>query len=122
MVRGRRPDDDPLPEGVRQDTRKHTRHFLRPTSDMVEAYLAHPNQTSWEKFKKEYQRILEERFRKNRRDFDHLAELAAKEDVFLGCSCPTKTNPDVRHCHTVLALQFMRTKYSDLEVVMPDGP
>ena len=25
-----------LPSGVRQDTRRHTRHFLRPTKELVE--------------------------------------------------------------------------------------
>lgn len=30
----------PLPEGIRQDTRCHTRHILRPTKEMVKTYLA----------------------------------------------------------------------------------
>ena len=40
IVRGKRSPDDPLPEGSRQDTRKHTRHVLRPNSEQVVAYLA----------------------------------------------------------------------------------
>ena len=36
-----------------------------------------------------------------------LAEEAKVSDVYLGCSCPTAKNPDVRRCHTVLALKFM---------------
>jgi hypothetical protein len=39
--------------------------------------------------------------------------------VYLGCSCPSRANPDVQRCHTVLALQFMKKKYPKLRVVLP---
>jgi len=49
--RGRRPADQPLPSGIRQDTRKHTRHCLRPTPEIVAVYLADPTLAAWQKFK-----------------------------------------------------------------------
>lgn len=119
MYRGPRPDDDPLPKGIRQDTRKHTRHCLRPPGAAVNDYLANPNTQAWEKFAQSYRAVLKNRFREQRDDFDKLAELASEGDVYLGCSCPTRKNPDVRQCHTVLALKFMRSKYPDLSVVLP---
>ena len=42
MYRGNRPPEDPLPAGIRQDTRKHTRHCLRPTEQLVAKFLAAP--------------------------------------------------------------------------------
>lgn len=117
--RGKRPPDDPLPEGVRQDTRRHTKHPLRPSRDMVEEYLAEPTESAWRRFEQEYLALLEERFASDRGPFDHLADLARKQDVFLGCSCPTKKNPRVDHCHTYPALQFMMRKYPDLDVRLP---
>jgi hypothetical protein len=47
------------------------------------------------------------------------ADLANNNDVYLGCSCPTKRNPDVNRCHTVLALRFMKRKYPGLKVEIP---
>ena len=119
MYRGKRPASDPLPDGVRQDTRKHTRHCLRPAAEMVVRYLADPGVYPWAEFERDYLRLLRERFSADRRPFDELARLAAEADVFIGCSCPTKKNPDVSHCHTVLALRFMRDRYPRLAVVFP---
>lgn len=118
MRRGARAAD--LPEGVRQDTRKHTRHVLRPTDAIVKAYLAKPSDAAWAKFAERYRALLEQRFAEDRAPFDELARLARETDVWLGCSCPTKANPSVRHCHTWLALEFMRERYPDLEVRMPE--
>lgn len=118
MRRGARADE--LPKGIRQDTRKHTKHVLRPTAAIVKAYLAKPTDAAWAKFAAQYRAILEERFAADRAPFDELARLARENDVFLGCSCPTKANPDVRHCHTWLALEFMRERYPDLDVRMPE--
>jgi hypothetical protein len=108
-----------LPKGVRQDTRKHTHHPLRPDGAIVDAYLAAPSETAWRRFAKEYRALLEERFKRDRRPFDELAQLARTTDVYLGCSCPTQKNPRVEHCHTWLALQFFHARYPDLEVQMP---
>jgi hypothetical protein len=119
MYRGKRPASDPLPDGVRQDTRKHTRHCLRPAADMVTRYLADPKSYPWREFKQDYLRLLGERFAVDRRSFDDLTELASTTDVYIGCSCPTKKNPDVSHCHTVLALGFMEKRYPKLVVRFP---
>lgn len=116
MVRGRRSPDDPLPEGIRQDTRKHTRHPLRPPKELVVGYLADPTDAAWESYVVEYQRVLAERFRADRAPYDALARLALKNDVWLGCNCPTARNPDPRHCHTMLALEFMKEHYPELDV------
>jgi hypothetical protein len=51
--------------------------------------------------------------------FEAIAEIATREDVWIGCSCPTKRNPDVRRCHTFLALEFRAERLPDLEVVWP---
>jgi hypothetical protein len=51
--------------------------------------------------------------------FDALAEQATGEDVYLGCSCPSRANPDVQRCHTVRALRFMKKKYPKLPVMLP---
>ena len=108
-----------LPQGVRQDTRKHTRHCVRPTTKLVESYLASPTPSAWADFKRGYLEIVEKRFQQDRTPFDELAHAATENDVYLGCSCPTKKNPDVHHCHTVLALRFMKRRYPKLEVVFP---
>lgn len=115
MHRGKSPDV----VGTRLDTRKHTRHCLRPTSEMVIRLLSGDADYPWEKFCLDYRRLVAERFAQDQQPFDALAERALHEDVFLGCSCPTKKNPDVNHCHTVLALEFMQEHYPDLEVVLP---
>lgn len=106
---------------MRQDTRKHTRHVLRPTQALVKAYLAAPGEAAWRRFAAGYRALLEERFAGDRRPFDELAGLASSRDVYLGWSCPTRANPSVRRCHTWLALEFFRRRYPDLDVRMPEG-
>lgn len=119
IVRGRRPPGDPLPDGVRMDIRKHTRHVLAPERKMVERYLAAPGDEAWARFRRAYLELLEARFAKDAGPFEAVAERARETDVFLGCSCPTAKNPDVGRCHTVLALEFMRRHFADLEVRTP---
>jgi hypothetical protein len=109
-----------LPKGTRQDTRMHTRHVLRPERAMVERLLANTaSAAEWKRFAAEYRALLGARFTEDRAPFDALAELARRGDVWLGCNCPTAKNPDVRHCHTTLALAFMHAHYPDLDVRMP---
>lgn len=120
IIRGRRPPDDPLPEGVRIDIRKHTRHFLRPEPQRVEELLRTPGDDEvWEAFRAAYVDLLERRFADDPGPFEALVEQARQGDVFLGCSCPTKRQPDVHRCHTVLALRFIREHFADLVVVEP---
>lgn len=115
MRRGKPPEV----AGIRQDTRKHTRHCLRPTNEMVGKYMTEATSYPWALFERDYFDLLECRFTTNRRPFDQLADLARENDVYIGCSCPTAKNPDVYHCHTVLALQFMEKHYPSLTVVFP---
>lgn len=119
IVRGRRPEDDPLPDGVRQDTRKHTRHVLRPSAELVAALLADPSERSFRRFAGGYRALLEQRFGNERERFEELARMAREQHVYLGCNCPTERQPDVRRCHTVLALAFLRERYPDLDVREP---
>lgn len=119
IYRGKRPPEQPLPDGLRQDTRKHTRHCLRPTAEIVAEYLAHPTPAAWQRFANSYIRILAERFDEDPAPFHSLRDLAVQQDVLLGCSCPTANNPDVNHCHTVLALEFMQSRYPELDVRFP---
>jgi hypothetical protein len=119
IVRGKRDPKDPLPDGVRVDTRKHTQHFLRPETATVEALISDPSAANFRRFAREYRTALAERFARDRAPFDALAARAQKTDVFLGCNCPTAWNPDVERCHTVLALRFMRQKYPKLRVELP---
>jgi hypothetical protein len=122
IVRGARAKDDPLPDGIRQDTRKHTRHVLRPSAEIVTAFLRDPSSSKgFEKFRAGYRALLEQRFRQERDRFDAIAEQAREADVFLGCNCPTGKQPDVAHCHTTLALQFFAEHYPGLRVVLPRG-
>ena len=107
------------PDGIRQDTRKHTRHCLRPAEDIVAEYLANPSEKAWQTLASEYQKILKARYAADATPFDELAVLAGTENVYIGCSCPTHKNPDVNHCHTVLALKFMKRHYPKLEVAFP---
>ena len=108
-----------VPDGVRQDTRKHTQHCLRPPGDLVETVLADPTTAAWERFASAYSTVLEERFQADRTPFDRLAELATGAKVLLGCNCPTDKQPDVRRCHTWLALEFMAQRYPELRVEFP---
>jgi hypothetical protein len=119
IVRGRRPPEDPLPDGVRQDTRKHTRHVLRPEAAAVRRLLASPSEAAFRDFRASYLATIERRFASDRAPFDELAELGRQRDVYLGCNCPTRTQPDVARCHTVLALEFLAGHYPDLHVVRP---
>lgn len=119
MYRGQRPPGDPMPTGVRQDTRKHTSHCLRPPGDLVETFFANPTAANWKSLATGYRAAVAERFREDRAPFDAIAEQATADDVYLGCSCPTKKQPDVGRCHTVLALEFMKKKFPGLDVRMP---
>lgn len=109
-----------LPAGVRQDTRKHTKHVLRPPAPLVADYLADPSDARFASFREGYRAAVRERLESERPRFDELAELARHERVHLGCSCPTKKNPSVRRCHTWLALELMAELYPDLEVTFPE--
>jgi hypothetical protein len=119
IIRGKRPPGCPLPDGVRIDVRKHTHRVLSPDAGSVVEFLAAPTDAGFRRFSIEYRKLLARRFREQRAPFDELAAAATDADVYIGCNCPTKTNPDVRHCHTYLALQFMKKKYPKLRVVMP---
>ncbi len=119
IVRGRRPPGDAAPRGILQDTRKHTRHCLRPTPELVARVLATGDAAAWRTFAAAYRRVLARRFAGDRAAFDHLAALATDDDVFLGCNCPTQQQPSVRRCHTWIALEFMRASYPRLRVVFP---
>ncbi|HKO90308.1 MAG TPA: hypothetical protein VJU61_04100 [Polyangiaceae bacterium] len=119
IVRGARPPDDPLPAGVRQDTRKHTQHLLRPSAELVTQFLSQPSPKGFSAFRAGYLALLEQRFREQRAAFDALAQLARQSEVYLGCNCPTAQQPDVRHCHTYLALGFMAKQYPGLDVRLP---
>jgi uncharacterized protein YeaO (DUF488 family) len=119
IVRGARDKADPLPEGIRQDTRKHTRHVLRPSPELVMLLLDDSSDEAFDCFARGYRELLEQRFVKERERIDALAALARRENVYLGCNCPTARQPDVRRCHTVLALQFMRRHYPTLVVHEP---
>ena len=109
-----------LPQGIRQDTRKHTRHILRPPEDLVKAYLAPDSELPWDSFRSQYMAVIQKRFVENAAPFDALAQLARTNIVYLGCSCPTAANPRLDHCHTWLALEFMERAYPDLEVSFPE--
>lgn len=112
-----------LPTGIRQDTRKHTRHVLHPTPEMVAEVLAHAGDPgAWRAFERRYRALLKERFAADRSPFDALAELAREGDVYLGCNCPTAKNPDVGRCHTTHALAFMKAHYPDLDVRGSETP
>ena len=117
----RGPNHVPLPECERRDTRAHQRHCLSPTKVMVQAYLASPKEEAWRSFESAYLHLLDKRFRQDPAPFEALARRAQVTDVYVGCSCPTKKNPDVNRCHTVLALRFMKERFPELKVVFPRG-
>ena len=120
MYRRRPKDAGPLPEGIRRDTRYSTKHILRPTKEIVEAYLSEPSGSAWKEFRTAYLAVLQERFNADNTPFDELVALATENDVYLGCNCPTKKNPIVGRCHTYLALEFMQKNYPPLKVVVPE--
>src|SRR6185503_14720931 len=117
IVRGKRPPGNPLPAGKRIDIRKHTNHVLRPDAKLVVEFLKHPDAAAWRRYTVAYLALLERRFAADRAAFDALAAEARAGDVYVGCNCPTKKNPNVKQCHTYLALGFMKKKYPKLEVV-----
>lgn len=119
IVRGARAPNDPLPDGVRQDTRKHTRHVLRPAPELVLLLLQDSSAQAFARFERGYLELLDQRFTTERDRFDELAALASRADVYLGCNCPTERQRDVQRCHTVLALGFMRVHYPGLSVRFP---
>jgi uncharacterized protein YeaO (DUF488 family) len=119
IYRGPRPGSDPLPRGHRQDTRWRRNHLFSPQRAAVEAYLSNPTDSAWKQFERKYLALLQRRFRTDRQAFDELARLARQEDVFIGCSCPTKRHPTVERCHTTLALRFMKKRYPSLSVALP---
>jgi uncharacterized protein YeaO (DUF488 family) len=106
-------------EGRREDTRKHTRHCLRPSAELVARVDADSSKREWAAFARAYRALLQERAERDPRPFDELYERAKRGDVFIGCSCPSAKNPDVMRCHTVAALRFMRERYRDLRVALP---
>lgn len=108
-----------LPVGIRQDTRKHTRHVLRPPSELVTTYLADPSDAHFETFRMGYLKAVRARHKADAQPFDQLANLARRESVFLGCSCPTAKNPDVRRCHTWMVLELMADLYPGIDVRFP---
>lgn len=120
IVRGRRPEGEPLPTGARQDTRKHTRHVLRPGAAAVTGYLADPSDAAWRRFAGEYRALLAERRNADPAAFDAIARAARDGNVWLGCNCPTRRNPDVRRCHTLLALELFARWYPDLAIAWPE--
>lgn len=119
IIRGKRPDGHPLPDGRRVDIRKHTRHVLHPNPEHVRAYLARPSLETFRTFARAYEAELERRFASDPRPFHELCEAARTSDVYIGCNCPTRANPHVERCHSLLALAFMKRKYPRLKVVMP---
>lgn len=120
IIRGPPDPSNLLPNGIRQDTRWRCRkHPLRTMESAVKRYLTAPDDVAWREFRHAYRAELQERFREDRTPFDKLAELARKQDVFIGCSCPTKANPRLDRCHTWLALKFMKSKYPTLKIVFP---
>lgn len=120
IYRGTRPSSDPQPVGIRQDTRwRRKKHPLHPNESAVKTYLDTPSESAWRKFRSAYLALLRERFGRDQTPFDQLAKLATSNDVFIGCSCPTKMNPRVDRCHTYLALQFMKREYPELLVELP---
>lgn len=119
-MRTKRPPHDPLPDGETIEITHRKGHFLSPSEMLVNRYLADPTEEMWSWYEQEYLELLQESFEKHRKQFDQLAEQACSTDVHLGCYCPTKKNPNVYHCHTVLALWFFEERYRALTVVFPD--
>jgi len=114
-----RSSHDPLPQGIRISTLHKTEHCFAQTKEIVQVYLEKPTSENWDIYVKKYIALLEHRFIERRKEFEEIADLAMNNNVFIGCYCPTKKNPDVYRCHTVLALKFMKDKYPDLIVKLP---
>jgi len=76
-----------LPQGIRQDTRKHTQHVLRPTAELVVHVLQHADDPqAWEMLRREYLAVLNARFAVDRMGFDRLAEANHISFGFVGSS------------------------------------
>lgn len=121
IYRGARPANEPKPDGVCQDARyRCTRHPLHPPEKLVKQFFDSPAKNAWNEFRSAYLEELEKRFSADRAPFDELADLAGNKDVYLGCNCPTQKNPRVDHCHTFVALEFMKKKYPTLIVSIPE--
>ena len=86
---------------------------------MVERLLSSPSAQGYDQFRRAYLKLLGERFVTQRTAFDDLARCAMQADVYLGCNCPTRKQPQLAHCHTVLALGFMKEAYPELSIVFP---
>ena len=67
--------------------------FSALPKSLFKEYLEDPSEAAWRKFKREYSSLLELRFKEDRSSFVKFAQLAIGQDVFIGCSCPTKTIP-----------------------------
>ena len=119
IVRGKRDPNDPLPDGTRLDVRAHRNHVLSPDPKQVEALLEEPSAARFAEFAHAYRELLARRFESARAAFDALAEAAREGDVYIGCNCPTHKQPDLKRCHTMLALAFMKAKYPQLKVRVP---
>lgn len=52
MCRGKRPPDNPFPDGVRRDTRFNTRHCLGPKKKLLTRHLEQPDANSGAQFEK----------------------------------------------------------------------
>lgn len=101
---------------VFKDSRKHTSHVFAPAKELVISYLRNPTLESWQTFQREYIRILRERLLSMPEKFEGIHRHAESGNYYIGCNCPTRTNPFLCRCHTVLALEFMKETYPDLEV------
>ncbi|MBP87340.1 MAG: hypothetical protein CMJ64_11565 [Planctomycetaceae bacterium] len=88
IYRGKRPVDEPLLGGIRQDTRKHTKHCLRSCVEIVKQYLAEPDPTAWKEFSALYVRDLEERYEQDPAPFHDLADLARETTSTSGALVP----------------------------------
>ncbi|MDP7742454.1 MAG: hypothetical protein QGF67_13515 [Lentisphaeria bacterium] len=119
MYRFSRPADDPLPDGIRKDTRWKTKHCLAPPRPLVETYLSDISDAAWAHFEVAYLELLEQRYADDPGPFEKLAAMAMEKDLFIGCSCPTQKNPNPMHCHTVPALRFLSSKFPDIEIQLP---
>jgi hypothetical protein len=87
---------------------------------MVEALLEDATDPNKQRaFAEAYEALLRRRYVQDPAPFEKLAAAARTGPVFIGCSCPTKRQPDVQHCHTVLALRFMQERFPDLDVRFP---
>lgn len=108
------------PAGIRQDTRKHTRHFLAPTPELVaEVFANRRSATAWDAYADRYRALIDARYTADPARFRLLATMARWHDVWLGCSCPSSKNPDVMRCHTVIALRFMKERFPSIAILLP---